>query len=414
MIKEKLRLGMIGFGGRGMGLLRLSLIPQALELNDIELCAVCDLYPDRTEDAAKLIEEKCGYKPFTSTDYHDIVNLDVDAIIIMSAWESHTEIALAAMEAGKPVGMEVGGIYSIEDCWRLVHTSERTGMPCMLLENCCYGKRETMILNMVKQGIFGEIVHCEGAYAHDLRNEIAYGEENRHYRLRNYTHRNCENYPTHELGPIAKILNINNGNRMLSLTSMASKAAGLHEYIVGEKGADDKLASVKFAQGDIIKTNISCADGSLITLTLDTTLPRYYCRNFTVRGTKAAYFEMNDSLFIDPEDRKYEFKGKELWGKAAEYEEKYLHPLWKNYVPRGAHDGMDWMIFRAFIEPLKQGIQTPIDVYDTASWMCISALSEQSIQQGGAPQEIPDFTNGKWTYRSDIPDQKYGLNKIFE
>jgi hypothetical protein len=135
------------------------------------------------------------------------------------------------MKAGKYVGVEVGGAYSVDDCWRLVRTYEETGVPCMLMENCCYGRQELLVLNMVKQGLFGDIVHCQGGYRHDLREEITNGRENRHYRLRNYMNRNCENYPTHELGPIAKILGINRGNRMVSLVSMSSQAKGLHEYI---------------------------------------------------------------------------------------------------------------------------------------------------------------------------------------
>lgn len=284
-------------------------------------------------------------------------------------------------------------------------------MPCMMLENCCYGKRELMILNMVKKGIFGEVIYCEGGYHHDLRGEVMCGEENRHYRLRHYIHRNCENYPTHELGPIAKVLNINNGNRMMTLTSMSTKAKSMHNFIVEKRGSDDKYANVDFRQGDIVKTMIQCANGEVITLTLDTTLPCAYSRGFTVRGTKAAYFEDNDSIFIDGQDNKYEFSPKELWDSASKYEEEYQHPLWKDYVPQGGHDGIDWHVLRAFIESVKAGIQTPIDVYDTASWMAVSLLSEQSIAMGGMPQPIPDFTRGYWMNRKDVVEHPYSLQR---
>lgn len=409
-MKEKIRLGLIGFGCRGTGLLHGVLLH--MSKIDIELCGVCDLYYDRAKQAADIIEGATGKLPLCTTDYKEIVAMDIDAVIIMSAWESHVEIALAAMNAGKPVGMEVGGAYSLDDCWSLVHTSEKTGMPCMLLENCCYGKRELMILNMVKKGLFGDVVYCEGGYHHDLREEIAYGDENRHYRLRNYINRNCDNYPTHELGPIAKVLNINNGNRMLSLTSTASCSKGMHKYIIDKKGTECRLADTSFMQGDIVKTNIKCAHGELISLTLDTTLPRCYSRGFTVRGTAAAYFEDTDSIFIDGKDNRFEFNPEALIKSADKYEDKYLHPLWKNYVVQGGHGGIDWLVFRAFIEAVKAGVQTPIDVYDTASWMCISALSEQSIASGGMPQSIPDFTGGAWIDRRDIVKQKYGLDRI--
>ena len=193
---EKLRIGFIGYGGRGRGLLR-TLMNKVRDVHgDIEVCAVCDAYEDRTHAAADVVEEKTGKRPFETQDYREIMKLDIDAIIIAAAWEAHIEIACAAMEAGIYVGMEVGGAYSIEDCWKLVRTYERTGTPCMLLENCCYGKKELMTLNMAQQGVFGEISHCTGGYCHDLRPEIADGEEKRHYRLRNYINRNCDNYPT--------------------------------------------------------------------------------------------------------------------------------------------------------------------------------------------------------------------------
>lgn len=411
-MKDKIRLGLAGFGSRGYNLLRFILIPMAEE--GLEICGVCDLYEDRAVMAADKVEEKLGYHPVSTTDYRDIVAMDVDAVIIMSAWESHVEIAVAAMKAGKYVGMEVGGNYAMEDCWRLVNTSEETGMPCMLLENCCYGKRELMVLNMVQKGLFGDVVCCEGGYCHDLRREVAYGEENRHYRLRNYLHRNCENYPTHELGPISKVLKINNGNRLLTLTSTASCSKGLHTYILDKKGSDDKLADAHFNQGDVIKTVIRCANGELITLTLDTTLPRAYSRQFTVRGTRAAYWEDTDSVFIDGTHDAFEFKARELWGNAEQYEAEHLHPIWRDYEVQGGHDGIDWLVFSAFMEAVRKGSQTPIDVYDTATWMAISTLSEQSVSLGGMPQPIPDFTRGKWMNRTDLPDLKYRLDKVVE
>lgn len=410
-MQDKLRLGVIGFGTRGQSLLKQVLLPMS-EL-DIELYGVCDSYDDRAREAARLIEEKCGKKPACTTDYREILDMDIDAVIILSSWESHVAIAVEAMNAGKQVGLEVGGAYAVEDCWQLVHTAERTGKNCMLLENCCYDKRELMVLNMVKQGVFGDVVFCEGGYHHDLRHEILFGEENRHYRLRNYIHRNCENYPTHELGPIAKILNINNGNRMLWLTSAASCAKGLREYARIHRGPDDRLSSINFAQGDIVKTTIACAGGELISLTLDTTLPRAYSRGFTVRGTKAAYFEDNDSFFIDDsQGDKHYWTSRPFWGNAKEYEERYQHPLWRNYEIKGGHGGIDWLVLRAFVEAVMAGVQTPIDVYDTAAWMCVSVLSEQSIAAGGAPQPIPDFTRGRWMCRKDIVPQKYQLHLV--
>ncbi len=395
---DKIKAGIIGLGARGKGLLETVILP----MSKCEVTAVCDCYQDRMDDAAKLVVDAGQAEPKKYSDYHDVISDEnVNTIIVISSWETHVEIAVAAMNAGKAVAIEVGGAYSVEQCWELVNTYERTKTPFMFLENCCFGKREMMVLNMVKQGVFGEIVHCAGGYQHDLREEIAFGREKRHYRLDNYLRRNCENYPTHDLGPIAKVLNINHGNRMLKLTSVASKAAGMHEYIMKNKPDDEVLKSAKFAQGDIVTTIITCANGETIVLTLDTTLPRYYSRGFTVRGTKGMFEEVTDSVFIDrKEDAAHDFDWRtECSGNAEEYYKEYIHPVWERYEKegvQGSHDGMDWLEFKIFFECLENGEPMPVDVYDAASWMVISALSECSIAQGGAVMDIPDFTRGRW------------------
>ncbi len=417
-MKDLIKIGVIGLGERGMGLLQAVLIPMCKAENpDVQVLAVCDLYEDRAAEAARSIKEHLGISPLCTTDYREVIKMgELDAIVIASAWESHILIATEAMKAGKYVGLEVGGAYSVEECWSLVRAFESAGTHCMLLENCCYGRREMMVLNMVKKGVFGEIVHCSGGYFHDLRAQIAYGEENRHYRLRNYLLRNCDNYPTHELGPIAKVLDINNGNRMVSLTSTASCAKGMREYILSAKGKEDKLASAEFLQGDVVTTVIKCAKGQTITLTLDTTLPRGYSRGFTVRGTKGGYFEDTGSVFIDGVHNRYEFDWKSQWGNAEEYAKEYEHPLWKDFLSdvRGGHGGMDWLVFRAFIEAVKNNAPPPIDVYDTATLMSITALSEQSVACGSQPVPIPDFTNGKWVLRRFSGENRFSLHTICE
>ena len=399
MHDKKQKLGMIGFGARGMVLLKEILLP----MDRAEIVKVCDLYKDRAKTAADIIEEATKKRPEEVWDYKEILkDPKINIVLISCSWEDHIQIAIEAMKEGKAVGIEIAGAYTVEQCHDLVRAYEETKTPIMLLENCCYGRREMMALHMKELGVFGTIVHCKGGYHHDLRKEVSGGIKNRHYRLRNYLNRNCDNYPTHEFGPIARILDINHGNRMISLTSTASKASGLHEYIEASM-PQDPLVNSAFMQGDIVTTVIRCAGGETITITLDTTLPRYYSRDFTVRGTKAMYEEATDSVFIDgEEDRQYDFKWKEKWGNAKEYEEKYDHPLWKEYLKegiKGTHNGMDWLVFRDFFDYIEGKIPCPIDVYDMASWMCISALSEESILFGGRPVAVPDFTNGKWMTR---------------
>ncbi len=398
-MKSRLKIGMIGLGGRGMGLMGMIL----KNAPDVEVAAVCDLYEDRREQAADKVEQERGRRPRTLERYVDVLAMpDLDAVVIGASWADHIEIAVAAMEAGKYAACEVGGAYSIQECWRLVETYERTKVPCMMMENCCYGRDELMVLNMVKQGVFGEIVHASGGYHHDLRSEIAGGAENRHYRLQQYIHRNCENYPTHEIGPIARVLDINRGNRMLSLVSIASKARGMQDYIGRNMAGDHALAHTDFAQGDIVTTVIKCARGETITITLDTTLPRYYSRGFTVRGTKGMFTEENRSIFLDGDHDELHSEWQGQWGNADQFRAQYEHPIWQKYIEEGVkegHGGMDWLVFADFFESVKQGKQTPIDVYDMAAWMCLSTLSEDSIALGGHPVAIPDFTNGKWIVR---------------
>jgi predicted dehydrogenase len=405
----KINIGIIGLGERGYSLLK-SVI---LEIDYVDVLGVCDIYEDRTERGFDIVAEKRGNKPVRTNDYKVLLGMpEIDAIVITSAWESHLQIAMEAMNAGKYVGVEVGGAYSIDDCWKLVHTYEKTGTPCMMMENCCYGRNELMVLNMVRQGIFGDIVHCAGGYHHDLRHEISFGNENRHYRLRNYLSRNCENYPTHELGPIAKVLDINRGNRMLSLNSVASRAAGLSDFIKRKKPEDTRLLNAEFKQGDIVTTIIKCARGETIVLTLDTTLPRAYSRGFCVRGTKGMYEEQTHSIFLDGVHHEYDYNWSKQWGNADKYREEYEHPIWKKYLTegvKGGHEGMDWLVFNAFFESVANKTQTPIDVYDSAAWMSISTLSEQSIACGGATVYIPDFTNGKWLQPQTKAEGKYSL-----
>ncbi len=279
-----------------------------------------------------------------------------------------------------------------------------------MLENCCYGKRELMTKVMAERGFLGEIVHCEGSYSHDLREEVASGEEKRHYRLRNYIARNCDNYPTHALVPLGKLLKINEGNRIVSLTSTASCAKGLAEYIKKKYPEDHPLQSAQFNQGDVITTVIKCANGETITLRLDTTLPRAYSRNYTVHGTKAAYFEDTDMVYEDNEAcHKEEWNAKALWGNAEKYEEEYLHPLWRGYDASGGHGGMDWLVFSAFVEYAANGWEPPVDVYDTATYMAVTVLSAESIAQGSAPVAMPDFTTGNWYRKKEKKDSIYAL-----
>ena len=398
---ERVRLGIIGLGCRGISMLQKTFITYT----DVDIVALCDVYDDRTEKAADIIEEKRGVRPFCTADYKEVLALeDIDAVYIATSWESHIEISIAALYAGIICASEVGGAYSADECIRLVRAYEETKTPYMLMENCCFNGSEILATSAVRHGMLGTVVHCSGAYAHDLREEISHGNINRHYRLRNYLSRNCENYPTHELGPIARILNITRGNR--SLVSVASKACGLEEYIrenkIDEK--DEALKGVRFAQGDIVDTIITCAGGETVHLRLDTTLPRSYSRALSVRGTKGLYDMDTHSFFLDgmKEDFNTLKYTRGAIGNAEDYVNELMPTEWieKREAAEGSgHGGMDGIMARTFIDAVKSGAPMPIDVYDAVTWMSISYLTEISIAQGGLPQAIPDFTNGAWLLR---------------
>lgn len=403
---KKVKLGVIGLGNRGT-----SLLTPILACEESEIVALCDLYEDRRENAKKIVQEKRkGSTPVLYENYIDLINdKNVEAVLIASSWDEHTRMAVECMKAKKYTALEVAGAYDLEDCWQLVRTYEETKTPIMFMENCCFDKFELLCTSLARAEKFGKVLYCHGAYAHELRDEILGGNVNRHYRLKNYALRNCENYPTHELGPIAKILNINRGNKMLTLTSVATDSVALETSTESALNPDPSLKGAKFKQGDIITTTIKCAGGEVITLRLDTTLPRWYSREFTVRGTKGLAVQDANAVRLESDGNMHEHwephQSTQHYLNSADNYKEYLPDIWKNITDEElklGHGGMDYLEFKAFFNAILNGTEMPIDVYDAASWMAITPLSEQSIAQGGTPQPIPDFTRGKWMYREPL------------
>ncbi len=400
---KTVNLGIVGLGQRGQNILQDVL----LNLNNTVVTAVCDVYEDRVDLASKTVIEKGFSAPKQTSNYRELLDgKTVNAVYIATSWQTHIAVAIDFLRAGIPVALEVGGSLDIEELWALVDAWEETKTPFMFMENCCYGKDELLGTALARKGVFGEIVHCSGQYGHDLRNEVATGKEKRHYRLEHYLYENCENYPTHELGPIAKLLDINRGNRMVSLVSVSSKAAGMKAYV--KKNADTlenkDLQGKEFKQGDIVDTIITCENGTTIRLCLDTTLPRSYDRAFTVRGTLGMYNQSLNYVYTDGMEESFETleHNKKNINNAEKYEKDCLPDFWKNVTKEeleAGHGGIDIFVFRAFTDALLQHAEMPIDVYDAAAWMCITALSAESIRNGGAPVLIPDFTRGKYRIR---------------
>lgn len=411
---EKLRLGFIGVGLRGQSHLEL-----ALRRNDVTVVAICDIQQRMIDMCKKRIADSGKSMPAIIMDgpygYRKLLeNKDIDAVVISTPWEWHTVMCIDSMKAKKYVGCEVITGTTIEECWELVHTSESSGMPLMMLENVCYRRDVMAVLNMVRQNVFGELIHLQGGYQHDLR-EVKFNDGNRPYkpsaefgekgfseaqwRTAHSVHRDGDLYPTHGIGPIAEMIDINRGNRFTELVSYSSKARGLHEHVVKVGGEDHPNANVNFKLGDVVTTMIKCANGETILLQHDTNLPRPYSLGFRVQGTQGIWMDVNKSIYIEDKS-----ENPHQWEDAKAWLEKYDHPLWKKYGNDAAgagHGGMDWFVLNAFIEAAKKKVNTPQDVYDAVTWSAITPLSETSIRLGGETMDFPDFTNGQWMYRKN-------------
>ncbi|GAA3553531.1 Gfo/Idh/MocA family protein [Snuella lapsa] len=409
---QKLKLGFIGVGLRGTNHLN-----NALHRKDVEITAICDIDPNRISIALDKID-KAGFKKpevFGSNDY-DYRNLlelkNLDAVIISTPWLWHTRMAKDAMLAGKYTGLEVSAANTLEECWDLVNTHEKTGTHMMILENVNYRRDVLAVLNMVKQNVFGELVHFRCGYQHDLRfvmlndGKTAYGKgvefgekgiSESVWRTQHSVLRNADVYPTHGVGPIAAMCDINRGNRFVSLTSHATKSRGLHNYIVDNGGKDHPNAKVNFKMGDVITSTIETANGETIIVTHDVSLPRPYSLGFRVQGTKGLWEKDGDRIYVEGQSKPHR------WDESKAWLDKYDHPLWKKYgeLATGAgHGGMDFFVLQAFVESAKQNIAPPMDAYDAAAWSAITPLSEASIENNGQPQDFPDFTRGTWIKRN--------------
>ena len=409
--KEKLRVGLIGIGLRGTNHL-----DNVLLRDDVLVTAICDIDPARIKIALDKISKAGQKKPEvfgnSDLDYRNLLELkSVDAVIIATPWLWHTRMAKDSMLAGKYTGLEVSAANTMEECWDLVNTHEETGTHMMILENVNYRRDVLAVFNMVKQNVFGELVHFRGGYQHDLRfvklndGKSAYGKgvefgekgiSESVWRTQHSLLRNADVYPTHGLGPLAVMCDINRGNRFLSLTSNATKGVGLHDYIVKNGGKDHPNAKLKFKQGDVITSTIETANGETIIITHDCNLPRPYSLGFRVQGSNGLWEVDGNRMYIEGQSKPHQ------WDKADEWLKKYDHPLWKKYGEHAlgaGHGGMDFFVINSFIESAKQNIAPPMDAYDAAAWSAITPLSELSIENNGEPQDFPDFTRGNWIKR---------------
>jgi len=409
--KEKLRVGLIGVGLRGTNHLT-----NLLQRDDIEVTAICDIDENRITLAKEHISKAKAKTPLVfgkdDYDYRNLLALEtVDAVIIATPWLWHTRMAVDSMKAGKYTGVEVSAANTLEECWDLVNTHEATGSHLMILENVNYRRDVLAVLNMVKQNVFGELLHFRCGYQHDLRfvklndGKSAYGKgvefgdkgiSESKWRTQHSLLRNGDVYPTHGVGPVAAMCDVNRGNRFMSMTSHATKARGINKYIVENGGADHPNAKLKWKQGDIITSTIDTANGETIIVTHDCNSPRPYSLGFRVQGTEGLWEVDGSRIYVEGKSDPHR------WDEAQPWLDKYDHPLWKKYgeyAQGSGHGGMDFFVLNAFVESAKQNIAPPLDAYDAAAWSAITPLSETSIANNGEPQDFPDFTRGLWVNR---------------
>ena len=402
---KPVRLGFVGVGNRGTGLLR-----HIMAFKGVEIPALCDINEARLARAQKVVEEGLGKRPegyFNGPeDYKRLCERDdLDAVATATPWELHTPVMLAAMENGKYGATEVPAAVTLDECWQLVETSEKTGMPCMMLENVCYYRKVMLILNMIQQGIFGELLHCEAGYQHDVRylkgveGKIGHGGELL-WRGRHSITRNGNLYPTHPIGPVAWWLGINRGDRFSHLVSMSSKSRGMNYRIAKMFGENHPNAQIKYALGDINTTLIRTENGVTVTLYHDTQSPRPYDLIFRVQGTEGIYSGTLDKFYF--EDRSPE---EHTWEDPEGYSREFDHPLWKKMgktAQNFGHKGGDYLEWYQFFHAVRNKLQTPIDAADAATWSVISPLSEQSVAGRSAAVDFPDFTRGMWRIKKPV------------
>jgi predicted dehydrogenase len=401
---DTVRFGIIGLGERGGPTLR-----QMLVLEGVSVTALCDNHRPAL-DAGLAVVEKAGAPRPTDfgngdEDFRQLVARDdVDAVLICTPWRWHVPMAVAAMRAGKHAFIEVPAAVTLEDCWQLVEVAEETQRHCMMMENCCYGRDELMLLRMCREGLFGELLHGEGAYLHDLRAQmkgISPGQGEGLWRIPEHIGRNGNLYPTHGLGPVAQYLSINRGDRFERLVSFSSPAAGLVDYAAKNLPADHPRRGMKFACGDLNTSIVKTARGRTILVQHDTSNATPYSRLNTIRGTRGNFVGYPSRIYLEGRSAKPDQWDTDL----ASYYVEFDHPLWKKVAEAaaklppgsaGGHGGMDFVMRWRIVQCLREGLPLDQDVYDAAAWSVIGPLSEQSVAQGGAPIVVPDFTRGAW------------------
>ena len=415
--RSRLRLAMIGTGLRGQVLLH-----ELARRDDVDIVALCDIEPIMLDRALAQLDKAGRARPWTCGEDRDdyayrrlLDRPGLDGVIIATPWEWHATMAIDAMSARVPVGCEVVAGVTLQDHWDVLRMQQRSGTPYMLLENVCFRRDVMAVLQMVRAGLFGELVHLQGGYQHDLRAvKFNSGDPGRPYgggvesgpgawsearwRTGHSVRRNGDLYPSHGIGPLAMAANIHRGNRFTRINAFASKARGLHDYVANKMASPaHPNAAVRFSLGDVVTTTLACANGETILLQHDTSLPRPYSLGFRVQGTEGLWMDVNKSIHLEGRSPPHR------WEDAQPWLDRHDHPLWRRFADAArdaGHGGMDFFVIHAFVESLKARAPMPIDIFDAVAWSAITPLSEQSVAEGFKTLDFPDFSGGTWKDRA--------------
>lgn len=390
---EVVRIAIVGTGLRGRSVLR-----EWLAIEGVEITAVADIVPEKAQRAVDMVTKAGRKAPAVYTngerDFERLVERnDIDFVYTATPWPWHTPVMLAALRHGKHCASEVPIAMSVEDSWKLVEASEKARRHCLLMENCCYGNSELSVLRMVREGVFGTLLHAEAAYLHDLRSILFEDRDEGLWRRIPHTQRNANFYPTHGLGPVAQYLGIHRGDRFDYMVSMSSPEAGLTEWRESQVPRESEKWQERYKAGDMNSSLIKTARGRTILLQHDVVNPRPYSRLNNLQGSKAIFNDYPPRLYIDGAP------GGERWTALADLKGKYEHPLWTavgEMARQGGHGGMDFVMAYRLVQCMREGLAPDFDVYDAVAWSVPFPLSEQSMKKGSAPVKFPDFTRGAW------------------
>ncbi len=391
---ETVRVGFVGVGGMGM-----THLENFLLLEGVQVKAVCDIVPEKVTRAQRVVEEAgrprpTGYERGPRDFERMCAEEELDLVLTATPWEWHVPVCVAAMQNGKHAATEVPAALTVDECWQLVETAERSRKHCVMLENCNYDRRELLMLNLVRQGVFGEVLHGECAYNHDLR-EVKFSAEGEGlWRRAHAMRRNGNLYPTHGLGPIAQCMNVNRGNQLDYLVSMSGPSRGLQLWRDERLATDDPRRSEQYVLGDVNLTLLRTVQGQTITLVHDTNLPRPYTRINMLQGTRGLMQGWPDRIYVEGRSAQ-----PHRWETLEAWYQQYEHPLWRSERVRSAtrgHGGMDFLEDWRLVACLRAGLPTDMNVYDAAMLSCITELTERSAASRSSPQAVPDFTRGLW------------------